>query len=131
MLENHILENDKAKGPESSKDTDIVKEQTASLPDKVTDMNFLEQFTGGKSDKMHKYIGMFLDNAPRLLENIEQGLLKKDYSQIKVAAHSLKPQLSYMGVKEDINHVVLIAASSSKAFSQTIFRFSASWGSRS
>lgn len=78
------------------------------LPDKVTDMQFLRQFAGGNAAKMTKYIGMFLENGPRLLHNIEQALQNRDYPTLKIAAHSLKPQLSYMGVKEDISHIFLI-----------------------
>jgi signal transduction histidine kinase/CheY-like chemotaxis protein/HPt (histidine-containing phosphotransfer) domain-containing protein len=78
------------------------------LPDRVTDMQFLKQFTGGNSEKMSKYIGMFLVNGPRLLTNIDQALETKDYPSLKIAAHSLKPQLSYMGVKEDVSHIFLI-----------------------
>ena len=79
-----------------------------SLPDKVTDMQFLKQFTSGNAEKMSKYIGMFLVNGPRLLTNIDQSLATKDYPSLKIAAHSLKPQLSYMGVKEDVSHIFLI-----------------------
>ncbi len=78
------------------------------LPDQVTDMQFLRQLTGGNREKMQKYIGMFLDNAPKLLDSIDKGLLAKDYPAIKIAAHSLKPQLSYMGVKEEISKIFLI-----------------------
>ncbi|WP_276131814.1 tetratricopeptide repeat protein [Polluticoccus soli] len=86
----------------------IASPQMPPLPNKVTDMQFLKQFTGGKVDKMNKYIGMFLENGPRLLTNVEQSLDKKDYPSLKIAAHSLKPQLSYMGVKEDVSHIFLI-----------------------
>jgi signal transduction histidine kinase/DNA-binding response OmpR family regulator len=86
-----------------------------SLPDTVIDMQFLKQFTGGKADKMSKYIGMFLENAPRLLANIDQGLAAKDYPAVKVAAHSLKPQLSYMGVKEDVSHIFLMEQSAGES----------------
>ena len=51
---------------------------------------------------------MFLVNGPRLLTNIDQSLATKDYPSLKIAAHSLKPQLSYMGVKEDVSHIFLI-----------------------
>jgi signal transduction histidine kinase/DNA-binding response OmpR family regulator/Tfp pilus assembly protein PilF len=78
------------------------------LPDKVTDMLFLRQFTQNNADKMNKYIGMFLENGPRLLTNVGQSLEKKDYPSLKIAAHSLKPQLSYMGVKEEVSHIFLI-----------------------
>lgn len=89
--------------------------QEAPLPDKITDMQFLKQLTNGNAEKMNKYIGMFLENGPRLLENVEQGLTKQDYATVKIAAHSLKPQLSYMGVKEDISHIFLIEQTAGEA----------------
>jgi signal transduction histidine kinase/CheY-like chemotaxis protein len=78
------------------------------LPDKVTDMNFLNQFTGGNPEKQRKYIGMFLDNGPKLLEKIKAALEDQDYESLKIAAHSMKPQLSYMGVKEEVSNIFLI-----------------------
>ncbi|MBC7552600.1 MAG: tetratricopeptide repeat protein [Taibaiella sp.] len=78
------------------------------LPEFVTDRNFLKQFTGGNPEKMQKYISMFLENASKLLKSIDVALAAKDYAAIKIAAHSLKPQLSYMGVKEEISHIFLI-----------------------
>jgi len=85
------------------------------LPEYVTDMQFLKQFTGGNPEKQKKYVGMFLENAPKLLKNIDNALLAKDYQAIKIAAHSLKPQLSYMGVKEDVSNIFLIEQSSGEA----------------
>ena len=78
------------------------------LPDKITDMAFLRQFTTNNPEKMKKYVGMFLDNGPKLLSTIEQSLQSKDFPALKIAAHSMKPQLSYMGVKEDVSHIFLI-----------------------
>lgn len=78
------------------------------LPEKVTNMAFLQQFTGGKTEKMDKYKAMFMENGPRLLRNIDKGLEEKDYPSVKIAAHSLKPQLSYMGVKEEVSNIFLI-----------------------
>jgi len=79
-----------------------------SLPGHVIDMQFLRQFTGGNMEKMKKYVGMFLENAPRLLNNMQKALSEKDFSGVKIAAHSMKPQLSYMGVKEEVSHIFLI-----------------------
>ncbi len=78
------------------------------LPDQVTDMNFLKQFTGGNPDKQQKYINMFLVNGPELLKKIVQALEEKDYETLRIAAHSLKPQLSYMGVKEEVSNIFLV-----------------------
>ncbi len=87
----------------------------APLPEFVTDRNFLKQFTGGNPDKMQKYIVMFLENATKLLDAMDQALKAKDYAAIKIAAHSLKPQLSYMGVKEEVSHIFLIEQSAGQA----------------
>ena len=88
------------------------------IPDKVTDMTFLKQLTGGNPQKMQKYVLMFLENGVKLLASMDQALAVKDYQAIKIAAHSLKPQLSYMGVKEEVSHIFLIeqAAGSSAHF---------------
>ncbi len=85
------------------------------LPAKVTDRQFLQQFTNGNTEKQQKYIGMFLENAPKLLDNIDRSLPIKDYQTIKIAAHSLKPQLSYMGVKEEVSNIFLIEQASGES----------------
>ena len=79
-----------------------------TLPEKVTDMAFLNQFTGGNSEKKKKYILMFLDNGPKLLGRIKSAMSDLDYETVKVAAHSMKPQLSYMGIKEETSNIFLI-----------------------
>lgn len=85
------------------------------LPDKITDMQFLMQFTGGKPEKKNKYIQMFLENAPKLLSNIKNGLADGNYEAVKVAAHSMKPQMSYMGIKEEVSHIYLIEKSAGES----------------
>lgn len=92
----------------------VVKKEEPALPpmpEKVTDMQFLGQLTGGNNEKMQKYIGMFLDNAPKLLDSIDKGMENRDFPTVKIAAHSLKPQLSYMGVKEDVSKIFMIEQS--------------------
>jgi signal transduction histidine kinase/DNA-binding response OmpR family regulator len=94
---------------------ELAEQTLPPLPERVTDMQFLKQFTGGKEDKMHKYVGMFLENAPRLLQQVDEAYANKDLTSVKIAAHSLKPQLSYMGVKEEISHIFLIEQTASEA----------------
>lgn len=62
-----------------------------------------------KTTEIHRHVPRH--NAPKLLENIDKALVIKDYQTIKIAAHSLKPQLSYMGVKEDVSNIFLIEQS--------------------
>ncbi len=111
-----VLGNNSAPNNNKQEEKSTKPERTfAPLPAHVTDMNFLKQFTGGNPDKVQKYIGMFLENAPKLLENIDKALLARDYQAVKIAAHSLKPQLSYMGVKEDVSNIFLIEQSSGES----------------
>jgi HPt (histidine-containing phosphotransfer) domain-containing protein len=84
------------------------------LPDRVTDMTFLLGFTSGKIEKVQKYVGMFLENGPKLMQQVEDALAAKDYATLKIAAHSLKPQLSYMGVKEEVSGVFLTEQAASE-----------------
>ncbi len=74
----------------------------------VTDMLFIKQFTNGNPEKIKKYTTLFLENAPKLLQQIENSLNAKDHAAIKIAAHSFKPQLTYMGVKENISNIAQI-----------------------
>jgi len=71
----------------------------------VTDFNFISQFTNGNPEKIKKYTSMFLDNAPKILEKLDEGLNAQDHAAIKIAAHSLKPQMSYMGIKEEVSKI--------------------------
>ena len=50
-----------------------------------------------------------------LLKQIDEAYAGRDLGKVKIAAHSLKPQLSYMGVKEDISHIFLIEQTASEA----------------
>lgn len=75
------------------------------IQDKITDPRFLMSFAGNDKEKQKKYVNIFLQNAPRLMNQLQHGLTHKDYEQIKIAAHSLKSQLNYMGVKEELSHV--------------------------
>jgi CheY-like chemotaxis protein len=103
-----LLSEHKPQQQSETKTQTLTDEQSVHLPERVTDRAFLQNFTGGKPDKMEKYIGMFLENAPRLLKNIDEALAANDLSALKIAAHSLKPQLTYMGVKEEWSHIFLI-----------------------
>jgi CheY-like chemotaxis protein len=88
--------------------TSTVAQGVGPITEEVTNMLFIKQFTGGNPDKMRKYLNMFLENAPKLLTQLENGLQTKDYGMIKIAAHSFKPQLTYMGVKEEMSKIATI-----------------------
>jgi HPt (histidine-containing phosphotransfer) domain-containing protein len=69
------------------------------MENKLTDLTFLRGLTGNDNVKVSKYINMFLKATPDMLNNIDKAFDEKDFESLRVTAHSLKPQLSYMGVK--------------------------------
>jgi signal transduction histidine kinase/CheY-like chemotaxis protein/HPt (histidine-containing phosphotransfer) domain-containing protein len=81
---------------------------TITLPDQITDMKFISGFANGNPDKIKKYTNMFLENAPKMLAQLEQGIVACDHTIIKIASHSLKPQMTYMGIKEEISKIAEI-----------------------
>lgn len=90
------------------------------IPEVVVDTSFLESFTGGDREKKEKYIKMFLENGPKLLTNINNALENENFEALRIAAHSMKPQLSYMGVKEEVSHVFLLEQSAQQAHKEKL-----------
>ncbi len=91
----------------------VVEKPPVELPSPITDLTFLRSFAGGSEDKVRKYVGMFLQNGTRLISEIEAALPAGDWESLKIAAHSLKPQLGYMGVKEEWSNILLIEQTAS------------------
>ena len=69
------------------------------MSDEIINLAFLKSFTAGNAEKMNKYINLFLQHAPVLVRAMEDNLAKEDWSSLRSSAHSLKPQISYMGIK--------------------------------
>jgi HPt (histidine-containing phosphotransfer) domain-containing protein len=63
------------------------------------DLTFLKGFTSGNQEKIKKYIGMFLQLCPNSLEAMKTAVDHSDYDALRAAAHSIKPQITYMGIK--------------------------------
>ena len=72
------------------------------------DLTFLNGFASGDGEKMKKYINMFLKSSPALLEQINQNMETQNWTNVKIAAHSLKPQVNYMGIAEIKDDILLI-----------------------
>ncbi|HMX04699.1 MAG TPA: Hpt domain-containing protein [Ferruginibacter sp.] len=69
---------------------------------------FLETFTNNDKAKMIKYINMFLQLAPASIETMKQQHAAGDWNNLKTTAHSLKPQLAYMGIESLRENVIRI-----------------------
>lgn len=64
------------------------------------DLSNLEIMLNGDKDSLKRVLTMIIDKAPASLEKIRTGLNTLNYSVLKSAAHSLKPQMSYIGNTE-------------------------------
>lgn len=65
----------------------------------LTDLTYLRSLTENQSDKIAKYIRMFLTGVPISVSRLELYTLSKDWNGVKETAHALKPQLGYFGAK--------------------------------
>ncbi len=66
---------------------------------KRINLEFLENFTQNDNAKMTKYINMFLTLAPVSIDTMKSQHECGDWNNLKTTAHSLKPQLAYMGIE--------------------------------
>ena len=66
---------------------------------KIIDLTFLSTFAGGDTTRMKKYVGMFLQIAPQQLQKIKDCMDGGDWDGVRANSHSLKPQITYMGIK--------------------------------
>ena len=64
----------------------------------MVDLTFLKKFTKDDSKKMKRYISLYLDVAPKTFEEMKRNLNNKDWEQLRINAHSLKPQADFMGI---------------------------------
>jgi HPt (histidine-containing phosphotransfer) domain-containing protein len=64
----------------------------------MIDLTFLKQFTKDDPKKMKRYISLYLDVAPKTFAEMKRNLENKDWEQLRINAHSLKPQADYMGI---------------------------------
>jgi HPt (histidine-containing phosphotransfer) domain-containing protein len=65
----------------------------------MNDLTFLSSFAGGDKAKMAKYSGIFMKSYLGLLQMLETKLEATAYPGVRTAAHSLKAQITYMGIK--------------------------------
>ena len=64
----------------------------------MIDLTFLKKFTKDDLKKMKRYISLYLDVAPKTFEGMKRNLNNKDWEQLRINAHSLKPQADFMGI---------------------------------
>jgi HPt (histidine-containing phosphotransfer) domain-containing protein len=64
----------------------------------MIDLTFLRKFTKEDPVKMKRYISLYMDVAPKTFEEMERNLRNEEWEQLRINAHSLKPQTEFMGI---------------------------------
>jgi HPt (histidine-containing phosphotransfer) domain-containing protein len=64
----------------------------------MVDLTFLKQFSKDNPQKMNRYISLYLDISPKTFEEMKRNLKNEDWEQLRINAHSLKPQADFMGI---------------------------------
>jgi HPt (histidine-containing phosphotransfer) domain-containing protein len=65
----------------------------------MVDLAFLRKFTKDDPIKMKRYISLYLEVAPNTFKEMQENLKNGDWEQLRINAHSLKPQADFMGIK--------------------------------
>jgi HPt (histidine-containing phosphotransfer) domain-containing protein len=66
---------------------------------RVTDLTFLRHFTSGNTEMVKNLINVFFITAEDFKKTMEKEIAATNWGGTSIAAHSFKPQLSYMGIK--------------------------------
>ncbi len=63
----------------------------------MVDLALLNKVTKGDKKKLKQYINLYLQVASETFEKMERNLTNQDWEQLRIHAHSLKPQMDYIG----------------------------------
>ncbi len=97
------------KAPGSAKVKEQSTSKTATPVKHKIDLQYLDTLTNGNLAGKEKFIRLYLEEVPRLVERMKQGLENSDWKGLRLAAHSLVPSFSLMGVDkkfEDITRTI-------------------------
>ncbi|MFI5135637.1 MAG: Hpt domain-containing protein [Chitinophagales bacterium] len=62
------------------------------------DLSFLREFCRDDRRRMAQYIRTFLESVPEVLTDIDKSLKEKNADSLRKAVHSLKPQVTFLGL---------------------------------
>lgn len=68
----------------------------------------LNAITGGKPEKIQRYINIFLKNIPKDMEQLKIEIGDDDFEATKKTAHKIKGNLGYMGVTSIQNNILYL-----------------------
>jgi HPt (histidine-containing phosphotransfer) domain-containing protein len=67
--------------------------------ERITNLNYLRNLAEGSSTFIHEILEMFVDVIPKSMNELEESLDKKDWANVKLVSHRMKPSFGFVGVK--------------------------------
>jgi signal transduction histidine kinase/CheY-like chemotaxis protein len=72
--------------------------------DKVLDLGYLKELSGGNAAFESNMIEQFLQQVPGELEALQDAFNKKNYTEVAQIAHNMKTFVSFMGLTKKLDH---------------------------
>lgn len=76
------------------------KAPAAAPTQKLTNLDYLRELSDNNESFFKDFIGLFLNNTPETMAELEKQLSGKNWEGVRQAAHKMKPSLNYLGLKE-------------------------------
>jgi HPt (histidine-containing phosphotransfer) domain-containing protein len=87
------------------------------IPLQVIDLSYLTVLSKGNSQFVKEMIRIFLNENPREIDMLEEGIREKDFEKINVAAHKLRSTAPFVGIDKlieaDISKIEKLAVENS------------------
>ena len=68
---------------------------------KYTNLDFIRQMTKGDSKMIMEMVNVYLEETPKYINKIKQGISTMDWESIARASHSFLPSFATMGMDEE------------------------------
>ena len=68
---------------------------------KCINLDYLKQLTKNNSGTMAEMIEIYLEETPSLINAMKQAIDNKDWESLRIAAHSIRPSFSMMGINTE------------------------------
>lgn len=75
---------------------------------RYVNFEFLEQLTEGDNERKQFYVSTFIDEVMPLINQITVSCSEQEWEQVRKIAHTLKPQLHYVGAVQTEKLVISI-----------------------
>ena len=77
------------------------KPSNGSARHRYTNLNYLKELTKDNAEMISEMLHVYLEETPKLLTTIREGVQKRDWPAVQMAAHSLIPSFYTVGMKKE------------------------------